>query len=132
MDNCHPNNPACITGTTCTDCSDGFNPVLDVACNVISFSDSPIIVVGNYYKPESSTLSVYPNPTTGKFDVSLITSASMENATLFVYDNTGRPVKQMKWEGQKLSVDLSGNAKGIYLLKVYSVNHTETKKIILK
>jgi hypothetical protein len=132
MDNCHPNNPACITGTTCSDCSDGFNPVLDVACNVISFSDSPIIVVGNNYKPESSTLSVYPNPTTGKFDVSLITSASMENATLFVYDNTGRPVKQMKWEGQKLSVDLSGNAKGIYLLKVYAANHTETKKIILK
>lgn len=133
MDNCHPNNPACVTGVTCTDCSDGFNPALDVACNLITFSNSPIIIVGKKeYVPTSSVLNVFPNPTTGIFEVSLISLASIRNAEILVYDNTGRPVQQFAWDGQKLNIDLSSRAKGIYLLKVITPDWTELKKIILK
>jgi hypothetical protein len=133
MDQCHPNNPACVTGVTCTDCSDGFNPALDVACNLITFSDSPIIVVGKKdYVPSSSVLNVFPNPTSGKFEVSLISQASIRNAAILIFDNTGRPVKQMEWDGAKMDIDLSSNSKGIYLLKVVTPDWTELKKIILK
>ena len=133
MDQCHPNNPACVTGVTCTNCSDGFNPALDVACNLVTFSDSPIIIVGKKdYVPSSSVLNVFPNPTLGKFEVSLITLASVRNATILIYDNTGRPVTQMEWDGQKTTIDLSSHSKGIYLLKVVSPDWTEMKKIILK
>jgi hypothetical protein len=133
MDNCHPNNPACVTGVTCSDCNDGFNPALDVACNLISFSDSPIfIVTENKYVPTSSVLNVFPNPTTGAFEISLMSQISTRNAEVFIYDNTGRPVKQLNWEGQKLSIDLSAQSKGIYLLKVVTSDWTEMKKIILK
>ena len=133
MDQCHPNNPACITGTTCADCSDGFNPALDVACNLITYSDSPIIIITeNKYVPTSSVLNVFPNPTTGKFEVSLLSVASFRNATIMIYDNTGRPIKQMEWDGQKMSLDISNQSKGIYLLKVITPDWTEMKKIVLK
>jgi hypothetical protein len=133
MDQCHPNNPACVTGVTCTDCSDGFNPALDVACNLITYSDSPIIIVGKKdYVPTSSVLNVFPNPTSGKFEVSLISQASLSKAALMIFDNTGRPIKQMDWNGEQLNIDLSSNSKGIYLLKVIAPEWTELKKIVLK
>lgn len=40
IDLCHPNHPNCITGVTCSDCSDGFNPQLEVACNLVVFSNT--------------------------------------------------------------------------------------------
>jgi len=133
MDLCHPNHPDCVTGVTCIDCMRGFNPALDVACNLVTYSDGPIIIVGDKeYVPSSSVLNVFPNPTTGKFEVSLITLASIRNADIYIFDNTGRPVKQMEWDGQKMTVDLSANSKGIYLLKVVTPDWTESKKIILK
>lgn len=133
MDNCHPNNPACVTGVTCSDCNDGFNPALDVACNLVTFSNSPTIIVGKKdYVPTSSVLNVFPNPTTGIFEVSLMQLASVRNAEIVIYDNTGRPVKQLDWDGQKLNIDLTSESKGIYLLKVVTPDWTEMKKIILK
>jgi len=133
MDNCHPNNPACVTGVTCSDCNDGFNPALDVACNLISYSDSPIFIfTENQYVPSSSVLNVFPNPTTGAFEVSLMSQASIRDAEILIFDNTGRPVKQLNWDGQKLNIDLGSQSKGIYLLKVVTPGWTELKKIILK
>ncbi len=133
MDQCHPNNPDCVTGVTCSDCNDGFNPTLDVACNLVSFSDSPIfILTEKKYVPSSSVLNVFPNPTSGKFEVSVLSSASARNAILQVFDNTGRPIRQFDWDGRKMSIDLSSNSKGIYLLKVVTPDWTEMKKMIVK
>jgi hypothetical protein len=133
MDQCHPNNPACVTGVTCTNCADGFNPALDVACNLVTFSDSPIYVITeNKYVPSSSVLNVFPNPTSGKFEVSLVSMASVRSAAIMIYDNKGQPVEQIEWDGQKLEIDLTSNSKGIYLMKVVTPDWTEMKKIILK
>ena len=132
-DKCNLSNPNCVTGVTCSDCADGFNPTLDVACYLITYSNSPMILVSNKdYVPTSSLLNVYPNPTNGVFDVSLLSNAAAGKAKLMLFDNTGRPVKEMPWNGQKTSIDLSSHAKGIYLLKVYTPNWTEMRKIIVK
>lgn len=133
LDECHPNNPACVTGVTCTDCADGFNPALDVACNLVTFADSPIIVVGEKERiPSATLLNVFPNPTTGSFEVSLASAVSLHNAGMIVYDNTGKPVRQVEWNGEKTTINLSSHPKGLYLLKVTTPNWTEMKKIILK
>jgi hypothetical protein len=58
--------------------------------------------------------------------------ASVRNAEIVIFDNTGRPVKQLEWDGQKLNIDLTLESKGIYLLKVVTPDWTELKKIILK
>ncbi len=40
VDLCHPNHPDCISGVTCPDCNDGYNPNLEVACNLVLFSNT--------------------------------------------------------------------------------------------
>lgn len=133
MDQCHPNNPNCITGTTCTNCADGFNPTLDVACNLVSFADSPFIIVGNKeYIPTSSVLNVFPNPSNGTFELSLLTNGIAQNAKIQVVDNTGRKITEETWNGQKTTVNLSDQPKGLYFLKVVTSDWSEVKKIIIK
>jgi hypothetical protein len=133
VDKCHPNHPDCVTGVTCTNCADGSNPILDVACNLVTYSDSPIfIITESNYVPTSSILNVFPNPTTGKFEVSLASMATVKNAEIFIFDNTGRPVTQMEWNGQKTNLDLTSHSKGIYLMKVVTPDWTEMKKIVLR
>lgn len=36
QDNCHPNNPNCVSGVTCPDCNDGYNPYYRVSSYAIS------------------------------------------------------------------------------------------------
>ncbi|NTW26286.1 MAG: T9SS type A sorting domain-containing protein, partial [Lentimicrobium sp.] len=133
VDQCHPNHPDCVTGQTCDDCNDGFNPMLDVACNLISFSDSPFIIVGNEeVLPVSALLNVYPNPSSGNFEVSLSSTTLLKNASILILDNMGRPVKQVVWDGSNKNIDLSSHAKGLYLMKVVTPDWTETRKIIIK
>ncbi|MBW6491990.1 MAG: T9SS type A sorting domain-containing protein [Lentimicrobium sp.] len=132
VDYCHPNHPNCITGTTCADCNDGFNPVLDVAAYVISFSDSPFIIVENKEEPIlQNALSVFPNPSQGVFEIALTNPEQVRNANIIIYDNMSRPVQQMEWNGQTTRIDLSGKAKGLYFLKVIAPGWTELKKIVV-
>jgi hypothetical protein len=58
--------------------------------------------------------------------------ATVKNAEIFIFDNTGRPVTQMEWNGQKMNLDLTSQSKGIYLMKVVTPDWTEMKKIVLK
>ncbi len=133
VDMCHPNHPDCVTGVTCTDCEDGFNPVLDVACNLVSFSESPFIIVGNKENlPSSTALNVFPNPSTGVFEVSVNSTSLIRNAEITVLDNMSRPVQQFSWDGQNTRIDLSANARGLYFLKVVTPEWTELRKIIVK
>src|SRR5690606_17900786 len=62
VDYCHPNNPNCVTGQTCPDCDDGFNPHLIVSSYLITFSAAPVENLGITAHAEKSFVSVYPNP----------------------------------------------------------------------
>lgn len=133
VDYCHPNHPACVTGTTCSNCNDGFNPVLDVAAYVISFSDSPFIIVDNKETPPvQNALSVFPNPSNGVFEIAVTNPDQVRNANIIIYDNMSRPVQQMEWNGQTTRIDLSGKAKGLYFLKVIAPGWTELRKVVVK
>ncbi len=133
IDQCHPNNPNCVTGVTCSDCNDGFNPALDVACNLVTFADSPIIIVGREETiPSMQALSVFPNPTLGSFEVSLLKPVSLINASIIVFDVTGQAVRHLNWDGQKTTIDLSSCPKGIYVLKAFTPDWSEMKKILLQ
>ncbi|UKB77378.1 T9SS type A sorting domain-containing protein [Chryseobacterium sp. MEBOG07] len=63
----------------------------------------------------------YPNPTTG-----VITVESTENENVYVYDITGKIIKNMTLNKGKNSIDLTGYPSGNYLLKG---NHIFTKII---
>ncbi|KAB1232580.1 BspA family leucine-rich repeat surface protein [Chryseobacterium viscerum] len=67
------------------------------------------------------TTPAYPNPTTG-----VITVESAENENVYVYDITGKIIKNMTLNKGKNSIDLTGYPSGNYLLKG---NHIFTKII---
>ena len=129
LDECHPNNPSCVTGVTCADCNDGFNPTLDVNCNLITWFDDPAALT-SVNEIKHLSFSVYPNPSSGVFILS--GSLMNKNYTVTVLDVFGHAIKSLDWNGQKTTIDLSGWSKGVYLIEVRNENETEFRKLIVQ
>lgn len=72
----------------------------------------------------SDSISVYPNPTKGL--VSVDSASAVKSIT--VYDTTGKQVSASKTN----SVDLSNQAKGVYLVQVQTENGLTSKKIVVE
>lgn len=133
VDYCHPNHPNCQTGVTCSDCNDGFNPVLDVASYVISYATSPMIIVKSEPKPVAeNSLLAYPNPSNGIFEISLEKTINLKNGEIIIYDNMSRPIRFIPWNGETFTLDLGANGSGMYFLQVVSPGFSEVKKIVIK
>ncbi|MCB0847585.1 MAG: T9SS type A sorting domain-containing protein [Bacteroidetes bacterium] len=118
-DKCHPNNPNCISGVTCPDCNDGFNPHLIVASSMIHYSNSPFdsttTRVENLVR--QNEMRVYPNPSSGIVEVAL--TRPVKRADLVVLNTLGEELKRMKevdFRNQKVSLDLSYLPSGMYLI----------------
>lgn len=131
VDLCHPNNPNCVTGVTCSNCDEGFNPYLDVACNLVSFADNPIVILGEKLVTGSG-FSVNPNPTTGLTEVYFANPPKAKiNGLLTVYNLTGSIIHQQVWDGEKLVIDLTGQPRGMYMVQLQNAGKTHTKKLIV-
>jgi len=79
----------------------------------------------------NSSLNVYPNPTSGKFDLTL-TNIDVVNGEIAVVDMTGRRVYSQKVEASgfySTSIDLSRFAKGLYTVQVKTANGFAAKNI---
>jgi hypothetical protein len=129
VDLCHPNNPDCVTGVTCSDCNDGFNPTLDVACNLVVFAENPI-VVGQKETPESQ-ISLTPNPTNGRVEISMTGNGDKQPATVVIYDMTGMEIGKFYWDGNTRFLDLASFPKGMYMISVENKNISEVKKLLI-
>ena len=75
-DFCHPSNPDCVTGFTCPNCDDGFNPFYSVSANLITYSNSnPIESVVSVKTPDARNtnlaLNIYPSPSSGLINVEM-------------------------------------------------------------
>ena len=131
VDQCHPNNPACVTGVTCSNCADGFNPTLDVACNLVVFAQNPLMT-GVEAKQTESTCNIRPNPSTGIIEVYAFGTPASQPADLQLFTVAGKLVDSYGWNGKSSMLDLSALPKGIYLLKVPQAGKTEIKKVVLQ
>ncbi|MCX6270907.1 MAG: peptide-N-glycosidase F-related protein [Bacteroidetes bacterium] len=131
LDLCHPNNPNCVTGVTCTDCSDGFNPALDVACNMVVFADAPIINSVPSQYDQSSNIRIYPNPGHGIVNLFSTKPGKYSSSTITITNPSGNVIKQISWDGKNTAIDLSGQAAGIYFIMVQSQEGIAMKKFIL-
>ena len=76
----------------------------------------------------NDTISVYPNPTTAK--INFVTSESLENQKINVYNNLGQFVIEKTIDNSK-SIDLSNLSEGIYVLTLNN-NSGKSFKIIKK
>jgi len=134
VDYCHPNNPSCVSGTTCPDCNDGFNPYLAVACNLVIFSDAPIYTgiytnIEDQFVRNETKVNVSPNPTSGLVNIVVEGEAYSQGSYIWIYNTSGMLMEYMKWDGKTTSVDLSGYQKGMYVLTLQTNKGLEVNKI---
>ncbi len=138
QDFCHPNNPDCVSGSTCADCNDGYNPVYYVDAHIINKSDNPI-VYGNILGTEVVNndivydISVYPNPSNGVFSIN--TKNLEGNTRLSIHTIEGKQVKVFYFKSSEelnnYNFNLRGLSSGIYFLNIENAKGSGTKKIIL-
>ena len=76
-----------------------------------------------------TAINVFPNPSTGEFSVSVPTAKAF---TLEVTDLTGRVIAKEVIRNSNTKVDLKGQAKGVYLLKITSEGASAVQKLIVE
>lgn len=131
VDYCHPNHPDCVTGVTCSNCNDGFNPSLDVACNAVAFSDNPIVGENESQKIKSS-VEVSPNPSSGIINLSIKGVNSYDHSSARIYNVTGTTLREYDVTSANSSFDLSDLPKGLYFIQVKAEETVHTRKVILQ
>jgi hypothetical protein len=132
VDLCHPNNPNCVTGVTCTDCADGFNPILDVACNLVVFAENPVLTGLDNRKSSAPCFSIRPNPAIGSVEVYAFGTPAKQSFPVQLLSTTGTIIGQFDWDGKSLLLDLSQYPRGVYLVKIRTTDKTEIKKLVLQ
>ncbi|MBP9069194.1 MAG: T9SS type A sorting domain-containing protein, partial [Bacteroidia bacterium] len=77
-----------------------------------------------------SDLTVYPNPS--KDGIFIIMTDFFSNTSNFyeVLDYSGRKIIEQKIQSNKSVLDLSGNAKGLYILRSTINGKTTSKKVV--
>ena len=136
MDNCHSNNPNCISGQTCPDCNDGYNPFYRVGSYVITRSNAPLNVGVLEAMPELGTNSLHigPNPNNGHFTLEL--QQDMGNCVVTLHDVSGATLKNWYFaSSEQLKAhrfDLSALAAGSYFVKVQSQRATVGGTVVLR
>jgi len=138
VDYCHPNNPNCVSGVTCQNCNDGFNPHLIVYSHIITYSNTPLddttVTVGvsdiddSYYKNDFEFM-LTPNPTKGNF----IVQTNQNNINhILIYDEFGKLLQDYKpgKHTDTYNMNISKYPDGIYIVKVVTPKKQSTHKII--
>ena len=79
-------------------------------------------------------MNIFPNPSNGVFTIVNNSTFSIENSTLLITDLTGKTVykNQTTNNQQRLTIDLSKEKAGLYILKLSNENEIHTRKIIIQ
>ncbi len=133
IDYCHSNNPNCVSGVTCPNCDDGFNPHLIVASYVISFGSMPLATsIDEKEIAEAYSFNLYPNPSLGRFYIEL--EKDVSDVEISIFDHSGRLIRNIgkNFPGKTIQVDLDGVAPGVYMIFIKTERGTGTRKLIIE
>jgi hypothetical protein len=136
VDYCHPNHPDCVTGVTCSDCDDGFNPHLITACNLVTFSSVPvddgnIVSVENTEYDSHAVINLFPNPTNGLIELSTLGKSVNDEFYVHILDVTGTTIQKFEWDGEIKTINLSEYPAGLYFIDVRINDRKEMFKVVL-
>jgi hypothetical protein len=90
-----------------------------------------ILMTGSVKNERLTLLDIYPNPSTGKFCIENI-NLSIDPAEILVMDLTGRVVYESTLIAEKVEVDLTGQQKGMYFVRVKEGEEIVTRKLIIQ
>jgi len=80
-------------------------------------------------------MSLYPNPSDGQFNLDF-NSQHSEELQLGIYDLTGRFISGTVVNAQagenKISIDLTNNAKGVYIIRLKSETGSSISRITVR
>ena len=80
-----------------------------------------------------SFFKIYPNATSDKFYVELISSFRDKKSVVQIFGMVGGLIQKQEVTGSdRYEFSLGGNASGIYFIRVMAGDRLETKKIIKK
>lgn len=136
VDNCHPNNPNCVSGQTCPDCNDGYNPFYRVGAYLITRSNTPLNVgvSENSIDLGKNGLLIGPNPNNGQFTLQL--QQDMGDCVVTVHDVSGATLKTWFFRSlEQLNAyqfDLGGMAAGNYFVKVQNQSSTVGGTVVVQ
>ncbi|MCB0520979.1 MAG: T9SS type A sorting domain-containing protein [Lewinellaceae bacterium] len=134
-DLCNSNNPNCVSGVTCPDCNDGFDPHLIVASYLITNGDAPLDGLTGLEEtavPGQLAFQVFPNPTTGLLNVAF--KGEAQQLDVRVYNHLGQLVRRFDTEGfrNSASFDLGKIARGMYSVEVRTERVTGIQKLVVE
>lgn len=131
VDYCHPNHPDCVTGVTCNDCSASFNPHYIISGNLVTFSNSLYIPVGEKENWQLS-LQLSPNPATDFVQL----SSSYWNTSFIsmgqIFNITGQLMKEFVWQGESIILDITEFPSGIYMIVILSEDQMAKIKLVVR
>lgn len=133
QDLCNPSNPNCITGTTCPDCNDGYNPHYVVSAYVISQSDNILgIEEHQILKNDVLEMQLYPNPNTGKFRVNLTAKEGDYTVNVVAIDGSVKKTYFFKSINQLNTYlfDISDLESGMYFVKINTEQVSVFQRVI--
>lgn len=138
IDYCHPSNPECVSGKTCSDCYDTYNPQYDIASYLFLYSekmyDSIIETSNEVYRRQEIEIVTYPNPSRGSFYIK--TTSEIGSGLLSIIDITGKIIQNYVFssssELNSKEFNLSNYPKGIYFIRVQTRNANTLVKHILQ
>jgi hypothetical protein len=106
-----------VTGTDANGCTNTANLTQNVSeCVGI-----------NTLNASANGVKIYPNPTSGEFNIEL---NSTSVSTIEVTDVTGRVITSATATQETVNVNLTNLANGIYYVKIQSENGTEVVKVV--
>ena len=87
-----------------------------------------IIHFGQVKQPKAHNISIYPNPTKGILNI----RTDAKQLDTEVYTAMGKLVAENKITTGLQQIDLSGQPKGVYFVKLMYNGKTEQRKIIVQ
>lgn len=126
---CSPNNPGCVTGSTCADCNYNYNghtePHYKIAGQMISYLSSP---VGIKETPKIQ-FTVLPNPAQDIFTIQLNEFQPGMKAEIFSL--VGLKVASVSLDAQTQDIETKSLSEGVYLLHISGIEKLPAKKIFI-
>ncbi len=104
-----------------------YNVYLDtVGSHNLYLADCAVNIPGDY--KENSTKNIYPNPTD---DIINIEIGNINNATIEIYNISGRLVFSKELDSRIEKIDISGLSEGLFFVKVRQKNNISIEKLIV-